>query len=427
MVWTIALPMVISNVTIPLLGLVDTVVVGHLDSELYLAAVAVGASIFSFLFLGFNFLRMGTTGFTAQAFGADNVAEQHDVLLRAMILALGIGLLLIFLKNPLINIALGAIKPETAVAGITRDYFSIRILAAPASLMNVVFIGWFIGQQNTRVPLALMVLINAVNIVLDVIFVMHLELRANGVALASLIAEYLGVVVGMWLALRTIQSSGRKLAFTTIWDVAKFRALMGTNIDLWIRTLALQFAFILMTAIGARLGSTVLAANAILLNFQHILSYALDGFANAAEALTGRAIGAGELGALDQAVSLSRYWSVVIALALMLMFVFFGHLLIDFMTTIADVRELAKLYIPWLILSPVISTWCFLYDGVFVGAMRSREMRDIMLLSTFGVFVPACALVLVIGNHGLWLAFLIFMGARGLFMFQKWKSIRAAM
>ncbi len=418
-VWRIALPMVVSNITVPLLGLVDTFVVGHLPSPNYLGAVAVGSTIFSVLFLGMNFLRLGTTGLAAHAFGRDDHDELRRVLLRAITTAVCIATALIILQVPLLLAALALIKPEGAIGMIAADYYSIRIWAAPASLINIVLIGWFIGRQNGRVPLALMLIINVINIVLDLVFVMHYDLRANGVALASVIAEYTGCAAGLWIAARSLRGSGKPF-MEGVLILARFRELMQVNLDLLVRTLALQLTFVIITAAGARQGALILAANAVLLNFQWIVSYALDGFANAAEAMVGRAFGARQSDALKQAVRLNRLWSLWIAAGITLLFLAFGDAIVDRITDIEDVRNTARSYLPWLIALPLISVWSFLYDGVFVGAMRSKDMRNIMLFSTFIVFIPSWWLLSSLGNHGLWLAFTLFMASRGVLMHWRW-------
>ncbi len=420
-VWRIALPMVVSNITVPLLGLVDTFVVGHLPSPNYLGAVAVGSTIFSVLFLGMNFLRMGTTGLAAHAFGRDDHDELRRVLLRAITTAVCIAAALIILQVPLLLAALALIKPEGAIGMIAADYYSIRIWAAPASLINIVLIGWFIGRQNGRVPLALMLIINVINIVLDLVFVMHYDLRANGVALASVIAEYTGCAAGLWIAARSLRGSGKPF-MEGVLILARFRELMQVNLDLLVRTLALQLTFVIITAAGARQGALILAANAVLLNFQWIVSYALDGFANAAEAMVGRAFGARQSDALKQAVRLNRLWSLWIAAGITLLFLAFGDAIVDRITDIEDVRNTARSYLPWLIALPLISVWSFLYDGVFVGAMRSKDMRNIMLFSTFIVFIPSWWLLSSLGNHGLWLAFTLFMASRGVLMHWRWRQ-----
>lgn len=424
-VWRIALPMVLSNITVPLLGLVDTFVVGHLPSPVYLGAVAVGATVFSVLFLGMNFLRMGTTGLAAQAYGKDDREELRRVLMRAISLAAAIAGLLIVLQRPLLDLALMAIKPEPDVAEVAAGYFNVRIWAAPASLINIVLIGWFIGCQNGRIPLVLMLTINLINIVLDVVFVMQYDLRAIGVALASVIAEYVGCAVGGWLALASLRRQSSEPLFEGVMVMREFLGLMRVNADLLIRTLALQLTFVIITAAGARQGALILAANAVLLNFQWIVSYALDGFANAAEALVGRAAGARHPVALNQAVRLSRQWSVWVAAGMTLVFLAGGRFIVQQMTDLPEVRAEAYRYLPWLIALPLISVWSFLYDGVFVGAMRSKDMRNVMLLSTFVVFIPSWWMLQFLGNHGLWFAFALFMAARGLMMHWRWRHIRA--
>lgn len=420
-VWRIALPLVLSNITVPLLGLVDTFVVGHLPSPDYLGAVAVGATIFSVLFLGVNFLRMGTTGLAAHAFGKEDNQELRRVLMRALTLAIAIAVILMTLQHPILVVALAAIKPDAAINLIASDYFSIRIWAAPASLMNIVLIGWFIGRQDGRTPLLLMLIINLTNIALDFLFVMHYDMRASGVALASVIAEYTGCAIGLWLALRSLRVTSYRSLMEGVLVLGRFRELMQVNVDLFVRTLALQATFVIITAAGARQGALILAANAVLLNFQWIVSYALDGFANAAEAMVGRAVGAKQARALNQAVRLNRAWSLLIAGGMTLVFALAGNALIDSITNIENVRELARVYLPWLVALPLISVWSFLYDGVFVGAMRSKDMRNVMLFSTFIIFVPAWWLLGFMGNHGLWLAFALFMASRGILMHWQWQ------
>ncbi len=412
-VWRIAAPLILSNVTVPLLGIVDTAVVGHLDSPDYLAAVAVGAVIFGFIFTAFNFLRMGTTGVAAQRFGADDVAGLKALLGQSLLVVAAISGLLLVLQVPVLSLALRLIAPEPEVAGLAVDYFQVRVWAAPAVLANFVLVGWFIGLSNGRVPLAIMVTVNLLNILLDLLFVVVLDWRVTGVAAASVIAEYSGATLGLWLAWRTLRGQGAPAG----WGHAGadvLRALLSVNGNLFIRTLALMFALGFLTAQGARLGSGILAANAVLLQFFYLLSFALDGLANAAEALVGRAVGRRDERGLRQAIRVSTLWSVSVAAGFMLAYALAGPLLIQLMTGLEDVRLEAQIYLPWLVAAPMICLWGFLYDGIFVGATRAREMRDTMLIATFGVFVPGWFLLQGFGNHGLWAAFLAFMAARGL-------------
>lgn len=420
----IAWPLIVSNLSVPLLGMVDTAVMGHLPDPRFLGAVAIGAAIFSFLFVSFNFLRMGTTGVIAQAHGAADHDGLRTGLAQAVIVAFALGLSLILLQVPLRSLSLFLLSPDALAAPEVGKYFTIRIFSAPFTLINFALIGWFIGMQSGRGPLYLMLTINVCNIVLDLLFVVGLGMTTAGVALASLLAECLGSVFGLWLASRQLRGYPGQLQTSGIFDRASLRRMFTINGNLFIRTGSLMFAFAFLTAQSARLGPLVLAANAVLIQFQYLMAYGLDGFANAAEALVGRAIGARDGAAFGRAVRVSLAWSLAVALVFSLTYLAGGRLLIDLLTVIPGVRATAYQYLPWMIASPLISVWCFLYDGVYVGGTRAREMRNTMLLSTFLVYVPAFFLLRpVFGNHGLWLAFLLFMMARGLSMHWLYKRI----
>jgi MATE family multidrug resistance protein len=415
-VWRIAAPMILSNISVPLLGMVDTGVTGHLDSPAYLGAVAIGAMIFGFLYTGMNFLRMGTTGITAQRFGADDNDGLRVALGQALIVSLLIALALIALHVPIGQFALNMIGAESDVEAYASQYYSIRIWSAPGTLANFVLIGWFLGLQNARVPLLMFLTINLTNIVLDLVFVLQLGMTVDGVALASVIAEYAGVVVGLGFATRALRKGSGHWPMARLFNVRAYAAFFAVNANLFVRTMALIFTFAFVTAQGARLGGLVLAANAILMNLQNLTAFALDGFAHAAEALVGKAIGQKRRDILERSVQLALKWSLYFAVGFFLFYILIGPPLIRVLTDLPDVRSTAMQFLPWLVISPLISVWSFLYDGVYVGATRSREMRDIMLISTFAVFLPAWFLLQGYGNHGLWLAFTIFMASRGIGM-----------
>jgi MATE family multidrug resistance protein len=415
-VWRIAAPMILSNVSVPLLGMVDTGVTGHLESPVYLGAVAIGATIFGFIYTGMNFLRMGTTGIAAQQFGANDNDGLRVSLGQAVIVALLIGTLLIVLQSPIGLMAMRLIGGEPDVQRFALEYFHIRIWSAPGTLVNYVLIGWFLGLQNARVPLLIFLTINVTNIVLDLVFVLALGMKVDGVALASVIAEYSGLLVAAVFVIRSLSKRAGNWPLTRLFRVRAYAAFFAVNANLLVRTLALMFTFAFVTAQGARLGGLVLAANAVLMNIQLLTSMALDGFAHAAEALVGKAVGQKDRQALQRSVNLSLKWSLIFAVGFCLFYLLAGPLLIRILTDLPDVRETAIRYLPWLILSPLVSVWSFLYDGVYVGATRAREMRDIMLVSTFLVFVPAWFLLQDYGNHGLWLAFTLFMASRGIGM-----------
>ena len=415
-IWRIALPMILSNITVPLLGMVDTGVTGHLDSPAYLGGVAIGATIFGFIYTGVNFLRMGTTGINAQRFGAHDYDGIRTALGQALIVALLIAVTFVALQTPIAELAMPLLGATGDIDVQAREYFFIRIWSAPATLAGYVLIGWFIGMQNARIPLLIVVTVNVVNIVLDLLFVLVFDMKVAGVALASVIAEYTGAAIGLLFAVRMLRRHPGHWAMQKLVRVRQYAAFFSVNGNLLIRTLALVFTLSFVTAQGARMGSLVLAANAILMQFQNLTAFGLDGLAHAAEALVGRSVGEGRRDALRRAVSLSLKWSLVFALGFLVFYALAGPLLIRILTDLPDVRSTALVYLPWMIASPLVSVWSFLYDGVFVGATRAKEMRDIMLVSAFVVFLPAWYLLQPFGNHGLWAAFTLFIAARGVGM-----------
>ncbi|MEE3235801.1 MAG: MATE family efflux transporter, partial [Pseudomonadota bacterium] len=286
-IWRIAGPMILSNVSVPLLGMVDTGVTGHLDNPAYLGAVAVGSTIFGFLFGGFNFLRMGTTGITAQRFGARDFSGLRIALGQALIVSIAIAIAIIALQLPLSTIAMRLIGPEAHIGVFAQQYFDIRIWSAPATLANYVLIGWFLGLQNARVPLIIVLAINVTNIILDLVFVLLLGMTVDGVASASVIAEFVGLTVGTAYAFAYLKGHPGHAAWRQLTALDEYTAFFSVNLHLLVRTMALMFTFASVTAAGARLGGLVLAANAVLINMIHLMSFALDGFAHAAEALVG--------------------------------------------------------------------------------------------------------------------------------------------
>lgn len=408
--------MILSNVSVPLLGMVDTGVTGHLDSPVYLAAVAIGAMIFSFLYTGFNFLRMGTTGIAAQSYGADDYDGLRVALGQALVVALVIAFALVALQRPIGELAMHLLGPDAETRGYALEYFSIRVWSAPGTLANYALIGWFIGLSNARVPLLIFLTINITNIVLDLIFVIVLGMKVDGVALASVFAEYSGLAVGAFFAISELRQRSGHWPIAKLVNVSAYRAFIAVNANLLIRTMTLILTIGFVTAQGARLGGLILAANAVLMNFQNLTSFGLDGIAHAAEALVGKAIGQKRREALEEAVRLTLRWSLYFAIGFTLLYVVGGRLIIGVLTDLPEVRETAWRYLPWMIASPLVSVWCFLYDGVFVGATRAKAMRDIMLVSALGVFLPAWYFLQPLGNDGLWLAFLVFMASRGIGM-----------
>ncbi len=415
-VLAIAGPIVLSNVTTPLLGVVDTAVIGQLGDPKYIGGVALGALIFTSIYWSFGFLRMGTTGLTAQARGAEDMPELRAALGRALLIACLGGSLLIALQWPLGFAAFALLDGTAEVEALARSYFDIRIWSAPAALANYALLGWFIGLERARTALLLQVFLNGLNIVLDFWFVAGLGWGVAGIAVGTLLAELSAALLGILLALRYLRSA--RDAGHAGWDwrlIMARQPLLRTvaiNRDILIRTVALLAAFAWFTAQSAKAGNVVLAANAILLQFVSVSAYFLDGFAFAAEVLVGKAIGARHRGALLAAVRLSGLWAVVMAFLISVAYMLAGPAIIDLLTTDPDVRATGRQFLGWAVAMPIISVWCFQLDGIFIGATRGAEMRNASLAST-GIFLLLWWVLLPLGTDGLWLAFLLFNVARG--------------
>ena len=412
-VWRLAWPMVVSNLSIPLLGAVDTAVIGHLPEPHFLGAVAVGALIFNTLYFGCNFLRMGTTGLTAQAYGARDLDGARATAARALLIALVLAGVLLALQGPIGRLAFYLVEPSEAVAAEGTRYFFIRIWGAPAALANIALVGWFIGMQNTRAALALLLTVNGINIVLDLVLVLGFDLAVAGVAWATVAADYAGLALGLAVGARLARRHGGRWRARLVLDAAAMRRFLGINRDIFLRTLFVITAFALFTTLSAREGDVVLAANAVLLNFVVFFNFAFDGFAFAAEALTGRALGAGRRDDLARAIRACLLWCLLLALLTVAVYGLAGAPIVRVLTDIEAVRSVAFDVLPWLIALPLVAVWGIFFDGVFTGTTRTADMRNTMMLA-FAVFVP-CAWFLrePIGNHGLWLAMTLLYAVRG--------------
>lgn len=402
-VLTIAIPIVISNLSTPLLGLSDTAVMGRMGDPKYIGAVALGALIFTMVYWTFGFLRMGTTGLTAQAEGAGDGEEIRASLGRALLISGFIGVCLILLQWPISFIAFSLLDGGDEIERLARVYFDIRIWSAPAALANYAIAGWFIGLGRAKIALILQVFLNLVNLFFNIWLALGLGWGVAGIALGTLIAEGSAAVLGLAFAAHALKLYPGVWTRARLLDAARLARTIAVNRDIMIRTIVLLLSFAWFTAKSAEAGPVVLAVNSILLQFVTISAFFLDGFALSAETLVGKATGARDGRAFDLSVKLSTLWAAGMSLLLTLGIFIFGGAAIDFLTLDAQVRETARAYLVWAAVLPVLSVWCYQLDGIFIGATRSTEMRNAALVSS-GIFLALWWLFLPFGNHGLWAA-----------------------
>lgn len=412
-VLALAFPIVLANLTQPLLGAVDTAVAGHLEGAQYLGGVALGGLVFNFVFWGFGFLRMGTTGLVAQAHGARDAAGIRLSVLRALIVAFALGAAVLALQVPLLSFALTALGGSDAVRATALAYSHARIWSAPFALANYVVLGYLLGVQRVRLALVAQVFINAVNIGAVLLYVYGFGWSIAGIGAATATADACGFALGAWMLWRLRPRGLGPLAAHALVDRAALTRLIALNRDIFLRTLCLLGAFGWFAHLGAQQGDATLAANALLLNFQTFMAYGLDGFAHAAEALVGAAAGARDRATFRQAVRVTLLWSALGALLFALVYWAAGGWIVARLTDQPDIRAVALRYLPWAAVSPIVSVWGFLLDGVFIGATQTQSLMRAMVAS-LAVFIAA-TLVAVgpFGNHGLWFALLLFMAARG--------------
>ncbi|MBD3225279.1 MAG: MATE family efflux transporter [Caldithrix sp.] len=411
----LAVPNILSNLSVPLLSSVDTALVGHLPEPYFIGAVAIGTMIFNFLYWGFGFLRMGTTGLTAQAYGADNNPEIIRVLGRALLVAAAGSVLMIVLQWPIVSFSFFLIEASGDVEYFARSYFYIRIFAAPATLGLYAMQGWFLGMQNARYPMILIITTNLLNIGFTVFFIKVLGMKSDGVALGTVCAQYSGLVLALVLFHRKYWGYLKSLKWAHLFYVDALKRFFMLNGDIFIRTLLLIFAFSLFTAKSAEFGDDILAANSILLQLWMVFSYGIDGFAFAAESMVGKYIGARSYPTLKVAIRLIFVWGTGLGAAFSVVYGLFDETIIRIYTGQENVVRLALTFMTWTIAAPVINSICYVWDGVFIGATASKAMRNAMLISTLVFYIPLIYLGMnLLGNHGMWLALLIFMFMRGL-------------
>ncbi len=415
--WQIALPAIITNISIPLLGLVDAYIMGHLPDPRYLGAIALGAMVISILYNSVNFLRMATTGFTAQARGREEQASIPRIYLRASLCAVAIGIFFILMQWPVAAITFSLTGAEHNVENLAREYFMIRIWGAPFALMNFVAVGWLLGLHKAKQALWIQLLMNISNILFNIFFVYGLGMDVDGVALGTVLSEILAAI----LAFRIISGHSTRIVGRSIWhantrvglfDRTEFIKLFALNRDIFIRTSCLTGSMAAFTILGANMSTGILAANAILMNLQMVTSYGLDGFAQAAEVLVGKEIGQKSHKGLQKAVIISSKWALAMAGLISLIYLIFGEMFINGLTNIPDVRNTAEQYLLWVIVLPLISIWSFQLDGIFIGATAGKYMRNGMVLSTMAYIASLALFLPMWENHGLWLSYCVFMIVR---------------
>lgn len=421
----IALPIVLSNATVPILGVVDTGVVGQLGQAAPIGAVGIGAIILTAFYWIFGFLRMGTAGLTAQAAGAQDDAEVAALLSRSLIIGFGAGAVMIMAQIPLFWLAFKVSPASPEVETLARQYMQIRVWSAPATIGLYGIIGWLIAQERTAGVFAIQVLMNGLNIGLDILFVLHFDFGVAGVGWATFLAEWAGLILGLWLCRDAFAGHAWRDG-ARVFDRTRLIRMGVVNTDILIRSVLLQAIFVSFLFWGADFGNVQLAANQILLQFLNVTAYALDGFAAAAESLVGQALGAKNIARLRRGALLTSFWGAIICAGLALVFALFGPAIIDIMTTAPDVQRAARSYLPYMVAAPIVGVAAWMLDGIFIGATRSGDMRNMMIISAAAYFTAVIPLMWAFGNHGLWMGLLFSFVVRGITLGWKYPALEAA-
>src|SRR6056297_199159 len=419
----IAIPIVLANLTVPFQGIADTAVIGQIPDATPLAAVAVGAALLTTLLWVFSFLRMGTAGLTAQAMGAGDRAEVTALLIRALMIGGAGGLLLIPLMGPIAAIGFGVSPASDAVKDLAADYMDIRILSAPAAVAIFGINGWLGAQERTRSMLVLQLWIVSLNITLNLVFVFGMDLGVKGVAWATVCADWSGLALALWLCRGAFANPAWR-DWARVFDRARLRVLAAVNTDILIRSLLLEMIILsFVFYYSAGFGVVTLAASHVLLHFIELMAYALDGFAFAAEAMVGQAVGARAIARLRRAVRITSFWGLVVNAGFATVFAFLGGTIIDAMTKDPQVQQAARLYLPWIVMVPLVGLPAWMLDGIFIGATRTRDMRNMMAISVVIYFLAITALIPILGAHGMWAALMIAFLARGATLALKYPSL----
>lgn len=410
----LAVPSIISNITVPLLGLVDVSIVGHLGSATYIGAIAVGGMLFSMIYWIFGFLRMGTSGLTAQAYGRRDLAEVILLFVRSLGIAFGLALLLILLQYPILKVAFTLIDATPAIEELASLYFRICIWGAPAVLGLYSFAGWFVGMQNSRFPMYIAIIQNVVNIVASLFFVFVWNRGVAGVAMGTLVAQYAGLLMASLLWYGYYRRLWQKLNWQMLTDYEAMRSFFILNRDIFFRTLCLVAVTTYFTSRGAEQGDIILAVNTLMMQLFTLYSYIMDGFAYAGEALTGRYVGAHNQADLRRMIRTLFAWGVGLALAFTLLYGIGGSSFLGLLTNEQEVLNASSDYFYWVLAIPLAGMAAFLWDGIYIGATASRQMLYSMLVASVSFFILQGIFQQRMGNHALWMAFIAYLFLRGL-------------
>ncbi len=414
-IFRLAVPNIITNITVPLLGMIDIAIAGRLGSAVYIGAIALGANIFNMIYWNFGFLRMSTSGFAAQAYGARDYTEAMNVLIRSLLVGLGIGFLILILQYPIGQLAIRFIKADDpAVRQNVYMYYRIAVWSAPAVLATYAFKGFFIGMQNAKTPMIIAIVNNLLNIGLSFMFVLGFGMKVDGIALGTMLSQIITFALCVIAWQRHYGHLRQYTNMSTVFDGAAIRLFFKVNGDVFVRTFLLTLVTTFFTFVSAQMGDMILAANALLMQFFMLFSYFMDGFAYAGEALTGRFIGARQPHTLRHMLRRIFFWGMIVSAVSSILYIFFPTQILHILTNDLEVIEVTKTFIFWTVLIPVTGFAAFLWDGIFIGATASKEMRNAMIYSSIIFFASYYIFTPLWGNNGLWLSFILYLVVRGL-------------
>ena len=422
-VWSLSWPLIIANFTIPLVGLTDTIIMGHMPDSLYLAAIAIGGIVFNFMYAGLNFLRMGTTGIVAQKFGENNFEEVFFSLLRPTLIAVSVGFIIYLNRNYIYDLSVYFLTPDQQLLALYKEYLFIRMIGLPAGLLNIVFLGWFFGMQKTKSVMLQLVIINLMNVFASLYLAVYLEYGIFGVALGTLIASYITIIIFSFYTHSFIIKKFKIIPkFEKLIIKSKLLRLFDINLNIFIRTLFLTFSFLWVTYLGSKLGEDYLAVNTILMQFIILAAFFLDAYAFSTEGIIGFTVGRKNKISFLSVVRNSIQLSFFTALIISIFYVMFFKQIVNIITDIEILRSISYKYFIWIIIIPPVASFCYQLDGIFIGASKTIEIRNAMIVSVLSFITISIYLTRHFGNHGLWFSLLLFMVLRALtlqFYFKK--------